>query len=143
VAAREEEEERRSEASRRQRRQQRQGDGAGARDPRGAAGLRGAGSTVRSAAASLSGASGREDAEQVDERQQQEPGARIQLHSAAAGRQRVHLHHPGQRRAALPAGPPPLTSSRPSRPTSASWGSPQSRALSIPDCGGPHGCRAP
>lgn len=51
-------------------------------------------------------AAGREDAEQVDERQQQEPGARVQLHRAAAGRQRVHLHHPGQCRAALPAGPP-------------------------------------
>lgn len=96
----------RSGASRRQRRRPGWGDGAGARVRRGAAPLRGAQSGVRSAAASLPGAAGgREDAEQVDERQQQEPGARVQLHRAAAGRQRVHLHHPGQCRAAPPAGP--------------------------------------
>lgn len=97
---------RRSWAGRRQRPRPGWGDGAGARGPRGAARLRGAWSGVRSAAASLPGAGGREDAEQVDERQQQEPGARVQLHRAAAGRQRVHLHHPGQCRAALSAGPP-------------------------------------
>lgn len=97
---------RRSWVSRRQRRRPRWGDGAGAWGRCGAAWLRGAWSGVRSAAASLPGAGGREDAEQVDERQQQEPGARVQLHRAAAGRQRVHLHHPGQCRAAPPAGPP-------------------------------------
>lgn len=99
---------RRSRAGRRQRRRSRWGDGAGAWGRRGAARLRGAWSGVRSAAASLPEAGGWEDAEQVDERQQQEPGARVQLHRAAAGRQRVHLHHPGQCRAAPPRPREPL-----------------------------------
>lgn len=57
--AEKEEEKRRSGASRRQRRRRGWGDGAGARGRRGAAGLRGAWSGVRSAAASLPAAGGR------------------------------------------------------------------------------------
>lgn len=134
---------RRSGASRRQRRRSRWGDGAGARGRRRTARLRGAWSGVCNAAASLPDAGGREDAEQVDERQQQEPGARVQLHRAATGRQRVHLHHPGQCRASLSAGPPRFQSlanlAHGRRPGVA----PNPRALSAPDCGGPPGCRAP
>lgn len=59
AVAEKEEEKRRSGASRRQRRRRGWGDGAGARGRRGAAGLRGAWSGVRSAAASLPAAGGR------------------------------------------------------------------------------------
>lgn len=130
---------RRSGASRRQRRRPGCGDGAGARVRRGAARLSGASSGVRSTAASLPGAGGREDAEQVDERQQQEPGARVQLHRAAAGRQRVHLHHPGQCRR-----DPLVTGVWPTWPVTATseW-LPHPKALSAPGCGGRPGCRAP
>lgn len=53
----------------------------------------------------LLGSPGGQDAEPADERQQQEPGARVQLHRPPARRQRVLLHHPGGRGAGRGARP--------------------------------------